>query len=394
MCSRCRRPTPASSSAGARTIGERPLGEQHGDDQRCRRADVAVGRLDHRAAGRVGQAHVLSARTARGDGPRVRGGVRAQARGAGLHAAARRATASRATGARRRPTTGHSRLRRVRAQAGRGVRAGRESRRADVRLCRARRSTVWLATSTGLRRRHSDRIGKVEITAKTPDFSRSSWTGMATRDFRDVDPGALFDSARAAARVVGAPNRAAGRALRSAARAVVHRRPCDRRATTFMTRRDADEGRSPYSRARRAARGSASGCLAALTMYSDPDEPGISDGAVLRRRRLRRGLRRSSTTACRLRGPSGCGTASSARSSRRATGRPRRACPNPCRTSNNLIVDGRRPAAGRDDRGHGAGAARHVLLVHPHGGSSDGAADRAHARRRVPGRERQGRRAP
>ena len=56
------------------------------------------------------------------------------------------------------------------------------------------RVDVWLATSTGLRRRHGDRIGKVEITAKTPDFSRSSWVGQATRDFRDVDPRALFDT--------------------------------------------------------------------------------------------------------------------------------------------------------------------------------------------------------
>ena len=68
-----------------------------------------------------------------------------------------------------------------------------------VRAARARRASrrsatpstdgldVWLATSTGLRRRHADRIGKVEITAKTPDFARSSWVGRVTRDFRDID---------------------------------------------------------------------------------------------------------------------------------------------------------------------------------------------------------------
>jgi len=34
-------------------------------------------------------------------------------------------------------------------------------------------STVWLASSTGLRCRYSDQLGKVEITGKSPDFKRS-----------------------------------------------------------------------------------------------------------------------------------------------------------------------------------------------------------------------------
>ena len=107
-------------------------------------------------------------------------------------------------------------------------------------------STIWLATSTGVRRRHADRIGKVEITAKTPDFSRSSWAGAATADFMDVDPGALLDtlqqrlswSARAIAMPAGhyevllEPSCVSDLALGS---------------YFFMTRRDADEGRSPYS---------------------------------------------------------------------------------------------------------------------------------------------------
>jgi predicted Zn-dependent protease len=105
-------------------------------------------------------------------------------------------------------------------------------------------STVWLATSTGLRRRHLDRLGKVEITAKTPDFSRSSWAGTATYDFSDVDPVSLLETLEQRLawsvhriqmpaghyEVLLEPSCAADLAIA---------------AYVFMTRRDADEGRSP-----------------------------------------------------------------------------------------------------------------------------------------------------
>lgn len=134
-------------------------------------------------------------------------------------------------------------------------------------------STVWLATSTGLRRRHSDRIGKVEITAKTPDFSLSSWTGTATHDFSDVEPSALFDtlerrlawSARRIDMPAGhyevllEPSCVADLALG---------------AYFFMTRRDADEGRSPYSKPGGGTR-IGEPLFGNVTIYSDPGEPGI-----------------------------------------------------------------------------------------------------------------------
>jgi predicted Zn-dependent protease len=47
--------------------------------------------------------------------------------------------------------------------------------------------TTYLATSTGLRLRHDQPTGKLELNAKTPDFVRSSWGGAQTRDFADVD---------------------------------------------------------------------------------------------------------------------------------------------------------------------------------------------------------------
>ncbi|MFF2849139.1 metallopeptidase TldD-related protein [Streptomyces sp. NPDC058001] len=49
----------------------------------------------------------------------------------------------------------------------------------------------YLGTSTGLRLRHDQPNGTLELNAKSPDRTRSAWAGRATRDFRDVDPGAL-----------------------------------------------------------------------------------------------------------------------------------------------------------------------------------------------------------
>lgn len=49
-------------------------------------------------------------------------------------------------------------------------------------------STVWLASSTGLRRRWVQPTGTVELNAKiTDDLTRSAWTGASTADFSDID---------------------------------------------------------------------------------------------------------------------------------------------------------------------------------------------------------------
>ncbi len=52
-------------------------------------------------------------------------------------------------------------------------------------------STVWLGTSTGIRRRWVQPTGSVELNAKTPDLTGSAWTGASTADFTDVDVLAL-----------------------------------------------------------------------------------------------------------------------------------------------------------------------------------------------------------
>jgi predicted Zn-dependent protease len=52
-------------------------------------------------------------------------------------------------------------------------------------------STVFLGTSTGLRLRHTQPTGRLEINGKSADYGRSAWAGAATRDFSDIDVAAL-----------------------------------------------------------------------------------------------------------------------------------------------------------------------------------------------------------
>jgi predicted Zn-dependent protease len=47
--------------------------------------------------------------------------------------------------------------------------------------------TTYLGSSAGLRARHDQPTGHVEINAKSADFVRSAWAGVATADYGDVD---------------------------------------------------------------------------------------------------------------------------------------------------------------------------------------------------------------
>ena len=47
--------------------------------------------------------------------------------------------------------------------------------------------STFLGTSAGLRLRHDQPAGRIELNAKSADLTRSAWTGAATRDFTDVD---------------------------------------------------------------------------------------------------------------------------------------------------------------------------------------------------------------
>ena len=48
-------------------------------------------------------------------------------------------------------------------------------------------TTLYLASSTGLRLRHEQSDGRFEMTGRTPEGARSAWTGQGTRDFGDID---------------------------------------------------------------------------------------------------------------------------------------------------------------------------------------------------------------
>jgi predicted Zn-dependent protease len=50
---------------------------------------------------------------------------------------------------------------------------------------------TFLGTSTGLRLRHDQPSGKVEMNAKSADLARSAWAGCGTKDFTDVDVASL-----------------------------------------------------------------------------------------------------------------------------------------------------------------------------------------------------------
>ena len=50
-----------------------------------------------------------------------------------------------------------------------------------------RMSTTYLASSSGLRARHDQPTGHLEMNAKSGDFSRSAWAGVPSDDFTDID---------------------------------------------------------------------------------------------------------------------------------------------------------------------------------------------------------------
>lgn len=52
-------------------------------------------------------------------------------------------------------------------------------------------TSTFVGSSAGLRLRHDQPTGKVEINAKSGDLSSSAWTGVSTRDFADIDVPAL-----------------------------------------------------------------------------------------------------------------------------------------------------------------------------------------------------------
>ncbi|MFF4174139.1 metallopeptidase TldD-related protein [Streptomyces sp. NPDC001744] len=135
-------------------------------------------------------------------------------------------------------------------------------------------TSTYLGTSTGLRLRHDQPNGTLELNAKSPDLSRSAWAGRATRDFKDVDPAAL--DADLAVRLGWAERRIelpAGRyetllPPTAVADLLIYQQ-------WNAAARDAVEGRTVFSRPGGGTRLGETLSPLPLTLRSDPDEPGL-----------------------------------------------------------------------------------------------------------------------
>jgi predicted Zn-dependent protease len=135
-------------------------------------------------------------------------------------------------------------------------------------------TSTYLGTSTGLRLRHDQPNGTLELNAKSPDRTRSAWGGRTTRDFKDVDPAAL--DAELAQRLGWAERKIelpAGRYETLLPPTAV----ADLLIYQFWssTARDAAEGRTVFSRPGGGTRVGEKLSELPLTLRSDPHEQGL-----------------------------------------------------------------------------------------------------------------------
>ncbi|MGW3341498.1 metallopeptidase TldD-related protein [Streptomyces sp. NPDC001009] len=134
--------------------------------------------------------------------------------------------------------------------------------------------STYLGTSTGLRLRHDQPTGTLELNAKSPDHTRSAWAGRSTRDFKDVDPGAL--DTELAERLGWAERRVdlpAGRyetllPPSAVADLLIYQ-------LWSASGRDAAEGRTVFSKPGGGTRSGERLSELPLTLRSDPYEPGL-----------------------------------------------------------------------------------------------------------------------
>ncbi|MFD5701055.1 metallopeptidase TldD-related protein [Streptomyces lasiicapitis] len=135
-------------------------------------------------------------------------------------------------------------------------------------------TSSYVGTSTGLRLRHDQPSGTLELNAKSPDRTRSAWAGRATRDFKDVDPGALDEEL--ARRLAWAERRVelpAGRyetllPPTAVADLLIYQ-------LWSSAARDAAEGRTVFSKPGGGTRVGERVAELPLTLRSDPNEPGL-----------------------------------------------------------------------------------------------------------------------
>jgi len=141
-------------------------------------------------------------------------------------------------------------------------------------------TTTFLGTSTGLRLRYDQPTGRVELNGKTGDRARSVWAGVGTRDFSDVDIAALVDQVSRkldwGSRQVELP---AGRYETLLPPTAV----ADLMLYLYFTseRREADQGRTVFSRRGGGTRIGESIASQPVNLRSDPHEPGLETAPFL-----------------------------------------------------------------------------------------------------------------
>jgi predicted Zn-dependent protease len=135
-------------------------------------------------------------------------------------------------------------------------------------------TSTYVGSSTGLRLRHDQPNGRLELNAKSADLSRSAWAGTATRTFTDIDVEGLH----------------AGLATRLGWAARALELPAGRYPTllppsavadlvTYLYwscgARSAHDGRTVFSKPGGGTRVGERLTPLALDLYSDPAEPGL-----------------------------------------------------------------------------------------------------------------------
>ena len=135
-------------------------------------------------------------------------------------------------------------------------------------------TSTFLASSTGLRRRHDQPTGRLELNAKSRDLTRTAWAGAQTRDWTDIDVDAM--TADLATRLDWSATRIdlpAGRyetllPPAAVAELMIH-------LYSTATARDAEEGRSVFAASDGKTRIGESLAQLGITLRSDPAEPGM-----------------------------------------------------------------------------------------------------------------------
>jgi predicted Zn-dependent protease len=137
-----------------------------------------------------------------------------------------------------------------------------------------RMTSTFLGSSTGLRLRHDQPTGSLEVNGKSRDFARSAWAGAATRDFTDVDVAGLH--AQLGRRLDWAQRRVdlpAGRYETLLPPTAV----ADLMIYMYWSSgaRDAHDGRTVFSKPGGGTRVGDELTAVPLTLRSDPAEPGL-----------------------------------------------------------------------------------------------------------------------